>query len=334
MKKNILLKEAKKTTSGITLIALVVTIVILIILATISLNLLFNKNGIIKQAQLAKEIQANAEAREKEQLDTIEEEANKIISNVIDQEKSEEKLEMTIAEAKAAVTSYETLQEYIGTKITDYNPKAGGTWRIFYYDEAGEFGTTGKLYLKRDFVSNDTSLSSHIDYLPSEQGLKIMKAMNPKWRDYPTVGANTIDLENEHCVAWLCDPEVWNDNYKTDQADYAIGSPSVEMYMKAYNVWKTGNKDATNLICKVEGENGYSVGANNSYKSDVGWVTDENVLESGPKNIFMTSGENYWWLASPSARSAKAVDYINGFYINVSNYNYVRAQGVCPIVSL
>ncbi len=208
MKKNILLKEAKKTTSGITLIALVVTIVILIILATISINLLFNKNGIIKQAQLAKEIQANAEAREKEQLGSMDEKVNKIISNVIDQEKSEEELGMTIAEAKSAVTSYETLQKYIGTKITDYNPKAVGTWRIFYYDEAGEFGTAGKLYLKRDFVSNDTSLSSHIDYTPSEQGLKIMKAMNPKWRDYPTAGANTIDLENEHCVAWLCDPDV------------------------------------------------------------------------------------------------------------------------------
>ena len=334
MKKNILLKEAKKTTSGITLIALVVTIVILIILATISINLLFNKNGIIKQAQLAKEIQANAEAREKEQLGSMDEKVNKIISNVIDQEKSEEELGMTIAEAKSAVTSYETLQKYIGTKITDYNPKAVGTWRIFYYDEAGEFGTAGKLYLKRDFVSNDTSLSSHIDYTPSEQGLKIMKAMNPKWRDYPTAGANTIDLENEHCVAWLCDPDVWNNNYKIDQADYAIGSPSVEMYMKAYNVWKTGNKDATNLICKVEGKNGYSVGANNSYRSDIGYVTDENAIESGQKNIFMTSGENYWWLASPSVRGANNVSYINGFYITVSNFQYGRAQGVCPIVSL
>lgn len=193
----------EQETNGISLIALVVTIVILIILATISLNLLFNKNGIIKQAQLAKEIQAN-----------------------------------------------------------------------------------------------------------------------------------TIDLENEHGVAWLCDPDVWNNNYKIDQADYAIGSPSVEMYMKAYNVWKTGNKDATNLICKVEGENGYSVGANNSYRSDIGYVTDENAIESGPKNIFMTSGENYWWLASPSVRGANNVSYINGFYITVSNFQYGRAQGVCPIVSL
>ncbi len=72
-----------KKANGITLIALVVTIVILVILGTISLNLLFNKNGIIKQAQLAKEIQTNAEAREKEQLGSMDEEVNKIISNIV-----------------------------------------------------------------------------------------------------------------------------------------------------------------------------------------------------------------------------------------------------------
>ena len=72
-----------KKANGITLIALVVTIVILVILGTISLNLLFNKNGIIKQAQLAKEIQTNAEVREKEQLGSMDEEVNKIISNIV-----------------------------------------------------------------------------------------------------------------------------------------------------------------------------------------------------------------------------------------------------------
>ena len=308
---------------------MVVTIVILIILATISLNLLFNKNGIIKQAQLAKEIQANAEAREKEQLGSMDEEVNEIISNVIDQEKSEEELGMTITEAKSAVTSYSTLKKYIGTKIADYNPKAGGTWRIFYYDEAGEFGTAGKLYLKRDFVSNDTSLSSHIDYTPSEQGLKIMKAMNPKWRDYPTAGANTIDQENEHCVAWLCDPTNWA-SYKTTEADYAIGSPSIEMYMKAYNVWKTGNKDATNLICKVESANGYSVGTNNTYDNS-GYYT--NTIESGPNNIFVTTN-NFWWLSSTSSSYNYGVLYVSGNHARVGGNTYDNKLRVCPIVSL
>jgi len=61
----------KKQNSGITLIALVVTIVVLIILATISINVVFSENGIIRKAQLAKDIQANATKAEEEAMDTL-----------------------------------------------------------------------------------------------------------------------------------------------------------------------------------------------------------------------------------------------------------------------
>jgi len=58
-----------KNNKGITLIALVVTIIMLIILATISINLVFNENGIIRQAQKAKEFQANGEVSDQERID-------------------------------------------------------------------------------------------------------------------------------------------------------------------------------------------------------------------------------------------------------------------------
>ena len=236
---------------------------------------------------------------------------------------------MTIAEAKAKVTSYATLKQYIGTRITDYNPTAGGKWRIFYYDEAGDFGTAGKLYLKRDFDSSlSKKLESYTSYTPTSQGLEIMKAMNPKWRDS---SYSNIDLENEHCVAWLCDPTNWT-NYKTAEADYAIGSPSVEMYMKAFNVWKTGNKDATNLVCKVESAWGYSVGANGTYDNS-GYYTNRNTIEAGPNNIFMTASRALW-LASPSSSSINNVLYVDGSSADVGNYNYHYARGACPVVSL
>ena len=232
---------------------------------------------------------------------------------------------MTIAEAKAAVQR-DGLQSHIGD-LVEYNPTAGGKWRIFYYDEAGDFGTAGKLYLKRDFVRNDTELSSYKSYTPSTQGLEIMKAMNPKWRDS---SYSSIDKENEHCVAWLCDPKNWTD-YKTEEADYAIGSPSVEMYMKAFNVWKTGNKDATNLICKIESMNGYSVGANGTYEHA---GENTNTIEAGPNNIFMTAGRYYWWLASPCSISSDLVLCEDGYHAIVNASPYSAAYGVCPVVSL
>ena len=57
-----------KSHAGITLVALVVTIVILIILAVISINIVFGEDGMINQAEKAKEHQANAELEDNEKL--------------------------------------------------------------------------------------------------------------------------------------------------------------------------------------------------------------------------------------------------------------------------
>ena len=57
-----------KQNKGITLVALVVTIIVLIILAGISINLLMGDNGIIKKAQLASTEQEKASLVEEIQL--------------------------------------------------------------------------------------------------------------------------------------------------------------------------------------------------------------------------------------------------------------------------
>ena len=57
--------EKKKLTKGITLIALVVTIVVLLILAGITIALVFGQNGVIKKAQESQEQTAIGEMRDK-----------------------------------------------------------------------------------------------------------------------------------------------------------------------------------------------------------------------------------------------------------------------------
>ena len=59
------MQEQKNKQKGITLIALVVTIIVLIILAGVSINMLVGDNGIITQAQSAQRETEEAEAREK-----------------------------------------------------------------------------------------------------------------------------------------------------------------------------------------------------------------------------------------------------------------------------
>ena len=57
-----------KKEKGITLIALIVTIIILIILATVSINVIWNDNGIIKKAQKAGKLQETAQVKERLEL--------------------------------------------------------------------------------------------------------------------------------------------------------------------------------------------------------------------------------------------------------------------------
>ena len=65
-------KEKKRQENkGITLIALVVTIVVLIILATVSINAVLGQNGIIKKAKQAKEMYSNSIAIDNEEMDRL-----------------------------------------------------------------------------------------------------------------------------------------------------------------------------------------------------------------------------------------------------------------------
>ena len=63
-KKKFNYKKLKKDVQGITLIALVVTIIVLLILAGIALNLTIGQNGILSRAQTAANTWRNAETNE------------------------------------------------------------------------------------------------------------------------------------------------------------------------------------------------------------------------------------------------------------------------------
>ena len=61
----------KKSNQGITLVALVVTIVVLLILAGVSISLVIGQNGIVTKAQEAKEKTINDQINTEKQLNTL-----------------------------------------------------------------------------------------------------------------------------------------------------------------------------------------------------------------------------------------------------------------------
>ena len=57
--------------SGITLVSLVITIIIIIILSTVTINMAFGDNGLITQAKLAKDMTANSVVTEQEEMNSV-----------------------------------------------------------------------------------------------------------------------------------------------------------------------------------------------------------------------------------------------------------------------
>ncbi len=319
--------------AGITLMVLVVTIIVLLILSGVAINLAIKDGSILGEAKEAVNNWKNITDKEEEELLKL---ANKMkeLKNATNSGDSENnggednKTENTISvsEAKSTINS-SNIQSYIGKEV-EYNSTKGGTWRVFYYDEEGYFGKAKTVYLKRDYDSiNVAGLSKYKIYNSSDNGA-IMKKMNPKWA---SSSYSTIDLENEYCVSWLCDPEIWKE-YKTNNSSYAIGSPSVEMYMKAFNQWKDNNTNSTTLINKIDGANGYSVGVDGKYTNS-GDYTGRNTIESGPNNIFMTSDKS-WWLASPSKTLVDRILAVSGGSAGIYSIYDTNTNGVCPIVPL
>ena len=71
---------SKKKKNGITLIALVVTIVILLILSGVTINMLLGEDGIIRTAQEAKNTWEGAVSNEQQEMQNLMNELNSIMN--------------------------------------------------------------------------------------------------------------------------------------------------------------------------------------------------------------------------------------------------------------
>ena len=87
--------KQKKTQNGITLIALVVTVIVLIILAGVSIAMLVGENGIITKAQQAKTETEQAQKDEEAGLFSLETQIEEALGNVYNEEKGVNKPKLT-----------------------------------------------------------------------------------------------------------------------------------------------------------------------------------------------------------------------------------------------
>ena len=97
------MKKQKRKQQGITLIALVVTIIVLMILAGISIGTLTGDNGLISQAQKGKEETEIAEEKEVLNICTVNAAKNNIYGN-IEKEELQKELDLETGKENTEVT--------------------------------------------------------------------------------------------------------------------------------------------------------------------------------------------------------------------------------------
>ena len=365
------MKTKFKNAKGITLIALVITIIVLLILAGVTIATLTGDNGILNQAGKAKDKTTEAESIERVQVEvagsygldgTIDkDQLNKNLGNIAGLKIGESNFggENIVKELPATVTlngynigidangGVEKIPEiiakiranpqaYYGKKVTNYKASDSdtNTYKIFYVDKDNYFKDGyNTIYLKADFSGSVRCSTSY------DASQTLIKRMNPLWATKGnTVAAETTTISNpnEQAAAWLCDPSKWTAYCDTDKANYAIGGPSVEMYVKSYN--QTHGDDA--LGCQYQTNNvpGYIYKVNNTIQNN-GWNTNSDTLDYSMKYKSMYCGQNenktgFWWLASHSACNSNFVCNVDGYGAGLDSCDYSIGNGVSPLVSL
>ena len=225
---------------------------------------------------------------------------------------------------------------YYGAVAQNYT-KGGLTYRIFYVDTENKFGDgANTIYLKADYKTT-IGLTS---YTPIGSDLEKYKKMNPSWAAQR--GSSTSSWNNnEKAAALLCSPSQWTSYVDSSKANYAIGGPSVEMYVASYNqVSHTTGNYKLGATYRETSYPGYIYtlnGKQSTISNDDYWIGDNTLDYKGYNSMY--AGQNgtksgYWWLASPSSNDSSnvCIVYGNNAYLNSSYYNY--AGGAGPLVSL
>ena len=353
-----------KKEKGITLIALVITIIVLLILAGVTIATLTGNNGILNQAGKAKDKTTEAESIERVQVEvagsygldgTIDkDQLNKNLGNIAGLKIGESNFggENIVKELPVTVTlnGYDIVinanggvekipeiiakiranpQAYYGKKVKNYNAN-GKTYRIFYVDKDNYFkGGYNTIYLKADFSGSVPCSTSY------DANQTLIKKMNPLWGEKRGTSESSWN-SNEKASAWLCDPSKWTAYCDTDKANYAIGGPSVEMYVKSYN--QTHGDDALGCQYQTNDAPGYGYKVNGTIQSS-GWYTYNDTLDYSMTYKSMYCGQNgnktgNWWLASPSANNSNYVCFVGGDNASLNYSLYDNFYGVSPLVSL
>ena len=276
-------KDNKKAYNGITLIALVTTIVVLLILSGVSINLILGDNGIINKAQQEEEKEEEAYAKEKVELSiaeyplapdnqSFEDFLNSKVPNDFDDVKKNEDGNFEIKKGNYIITVDEN------GKIKDVS-KSGPTIKIenimvvankdgtgTAITDANSIELGNELYITftHSIEGGTTTVDKTIPYAVTENGIyKFTITGNVKGKEYKnevSVSVNQFDNTNYNIYAVLYD----DGTLSLGNTDEAISGKNIS---KQY-----GNIKGNNYNLKKD--------SNGAIITDTPWFEDKDNIKN------------------------------------------------------
>ena len=331
------MKNNLREQKAITLVALIITIIVLLILAMVSIRLIMNE-GIIDRAERGTKAYSDSEIQEQLKLAYSEWQMSQYTGTPMTAQDIQTKLGQIFGAEKVTDVSL------ANGKLT---AKINGT--TYEYDTAT--GTAGE---KDTSIGGQITKDNYGDYIDLGQNVVGTSATSDDWRIL-------YNDKNGHVYAILAD-YLPNTNAAVTAAGlnvvsgttYNVNSSSNRQdlldRLNSTTAWQSLIPEGLRSKCQVKGATTAEIimaSYNEKYGTSLNYTslpylrTNPSDSSSSIDTLYMphpeSSGYNGcygYWLASPNAGSTRDVWFVSS-YGNVSTCNYDDAGlGVCPVVSL
>ena len=226
-------RKTSKREKGITLIALIVTIIVLLILAGVTIDLAVSNQGIIKKAKTATSAYKDASEKEKESLALLENEIDKYIPKNDDSKVSEE------------ITYTENGETKTLTKSTAVGTKIGTTANI-----SGKDGVTG---VSLDWYLFDVSDDGKTAYLVSTPTYWVPDTTKEVSGAYPPKLVSSYNSSTYAMRQAIQKLSNWTNSYNQSSVSYNP-SPNTLSYYKNVNSQWSAQRGSTAFASLNENE--------------------------------------------------------------------------------
>ena len=316
---------------GITLIALVITIIVLLILAGVTIATLTGENGILTRASEASKETEITSVKEQAQLDITNWMAGELengrdgivndwedIKSILDSANPDTENRYYVSVTEEGI---ETPNGYLvpidelytsnsggedepafdandltigtainadkyGQKVTNYTVKTSemstNIWRLFYQD-------SNYTYLITDECIGIYKPSNY--YSPYTNGSMVSiigQKLNPMLLE---AGTFFVEMNIDSSIlttAWLTDTTNWSTYVDDEDVVFAIGSPTLELYVASFNATASAN-GATPIATLTLGTHGYRMPARVELETSYNY------------GIYNKNLQSKWWIASPTS---------------------------------